>query len=303
MNTRMWLWSLTLVVLAVQSGEATASGNDAAFATELPFHHFYLPFECTGFCGMQALSGCWCDHHCFDEKDCCYGYKNACPNYQGSGPRVNYDPVESGVYYPHAGPALMTGLTWSEMVPPPGTLTEKASCQGKCGFQSSKINGDNGYGSICYCDQECHRKNDCCPDKVKFCGPEPFDRQQHENEENWEKSLNNQWSWTAGQAPQKFHTSSMLAFNLAASIAPPPVANPNEAYSNAQSSFDYNSPSWGGGQYGEQGLGSSVPGYGGYGSYNNGNAYTQSGGTSAGYGYGGGYGSSSSSSSGYGHGG
>lgn len=119
--------------------------------TVVQYSNQQAPTNCEFACGSQAVTGCWCDEHCFVNKDCCFNMQSSCPDWKlpppGTPRTVKYQPP----------PAQNMG--------PPDYSHLYTACNGLCGKKSSKSNGD-----ACYCDDKCHANYDCCPDKVEYCG-------------------------------------------------------------------------------------------------------------------------------------
>jgi hypothetical protein len=92
--------------------------------------------SCVGHCDGKSPDGCWCDSQCSKYNDCCPDYAQAC----GGG--LNPTPTPA----PTATPAP---------TPTPGQ-----SCVGHCGGKSP---------DGCWCDSQCVKYNDCCPDYQQAC--------------------------------------------------------------------------------------------------------------------------------------
>mmetsp|Transcript_16815 Transcript_16815/g.32801 ORF Transcript_16815/g.32801 Transcript_16815/m.32801 type:complete len:1225 (-) Transcript_16815:186-3860(-) len=80
---------------------------------------------------VHANSVCYCDNSCISHGDCCHDYAQVC----------------------QVAPNVVEAVS--------GT-----SCKSRCGVGTAAT----ADVPSCYCDAQCHRNNDCCSDKVQFCG-------------------------------------------------------------------------------------------------------------------------------------
>jgi len=115
------------------------------------YSNYLVPVDCDFACGSQSVNGCWCDEHCFGNKDCCFNFASVCPDWKMPPPGT----PRTAKYAPP--PAQNIG--------PPDFSHLYSACAGLCGMKSSTSNG-----MACYCDDKCHVNYDCCPDKMEHCG-------------------------------------------------------------------------------------------------------------------------------------
>lgn len=140
--------------------------------------NFPIPYQCSGHCGTFAPSGCWCDESCVLTKDCCPHYHDVCTwfaltHVQPPRPQqvMPHSVLPSAFNKPHPLP-IGTPNEASDMPKSQvfgqvfGKSVQFSGCAGGlCGKSGVGVNGLE-----CFCDDQCHAKNDCCWNKVQFCG-------------------------------------------------------------------------------------------------------------------------------------
>lgn len=139
--------------------------------------NFPIPYRCSGYCGTFAPSGCWCDESCVLTKDCCPHYHDVCTYFAQTHvepPRPPQQVKPAGLITFNKPVPLPTGskneaseLSKSQVFGQSfGESLQFVGCAGGvCGKSGTDLNGLE-----CFCDDQCHVKNDCCWNKVGVCG-------------------------------------------------------------------------------------------------------------------------------------
>jgi len=130
------------------------------------------PDGCSGYCGGQAASGCYCDTLCTNYGDCCPDYTALCV---APDPDPDPDPEScdgycggksAGSCYCDAACATFGDCCadyaafCGDPGPDPDPDPDPETCVGYCGGKSA--------GS-CYCDAACTTYGDCCADYGPVC--------------------------------------------------------------------------------------------------------------------------------------
>ena len=118
---------------------------------------------------INAGMTCHCDQGCHERGECCSDIGNTCP-----GTKVLFSSYKGLFIIYFSAPTTLPPTTPPPTTPPPTTPPQPSTCAseghtGCCMRGPGNLCEVTNPGMTCYCDQECHERDDCCSDIANTC--------------------------------------------------------------------------------------------------------------------------------------